>query len=69
MSTTQILFHTKGTDKRVVRTRSTPLIELKNPQGDDMPMEYPLATAWSSIFERLFGRLEGQPTTTKGTPT
>lgn len=57
----------KGT-KRVIRTTSTPLIDLANPKPFEVASEYPLETGLAQFFEVLRGPLQ-QEAPTKQTKT
>lgn len=48
----------KKGDKRILKTTSTPLIDLANPKAFEMAKEYPLDTGLASYFEVLVGKLE-----------
>lgn len=49
---TMVLLTNKN-NKRVIRTNSTPLIDLANPAPFDMSLEYPLETGMADIFATL----------------
>jgi AAA domain len=48
-----VLFDTTPAGKRVIRTTSTPQIELKNPRPFEMMKEYPISTGLGDFFETL----------------
>ena len=52
---TVVLFEKEG-GKRIIRTNSTPLIDLANPKPFEMGNKYPIETGMAEIFEVLTGR-------------
>ena len=54
--------------KRVIRTDSTPMIQLKNPFSKELPKELPLETGLATIFKTFLrsGESKSQPVATKG---
>lgn len=52
---TVVLVEKEGS-KRIIKTSSTPLIDLANPKPFEMGKSYPIETGMASIFEVLTGR-------------
>ena len=52
---TVVLFEKEG-NRRVIKTASTPLIDLANPKPFEMGKSYPIETGMADIFEVLTGR-------------